>query len=1108
MHLHPLSCRAQSGNESLLAEGNWVKIKVDTTSVYRLPYATLREWGFDDPYAVTVAGYGSVERAHSLDTAPDLLPTIPVLHGEYALYFFGEGDTRIELTSSPTDDDNIPFEEHTNYYSTGSYYFVGLRQGYGSPEITTVETPTNGTPTDTIDTHYTINHKRFYDKHRYVHGLFSYSRDITATSPLDIVLDTRHNAGRATLYYSYIWQHSQSSQKTLSIDFTGGCSIVYSSTYGLNKNSDIAQRLFSRKENCVAALTVDGKTDQITASFSNPTDIFSILALSRYTFVCEKHNSNLPDNYTLRLTNLTERSVIKLKGLTDSHVIWDVTDRRNPKRLSSVPLPDGAGLVSPGPLTGHAVIHTFQPGCRIPVPQYIETMANRSVHGDTGYDMLIVTTGATYDEALRLAKAHEDIQGMKVKVVKQQDIVNEFSSGSLHPNGIRHYIRHLASDSSRPLRYVMMFGPGSWDTRHTFDKSDTEYLATYCTEDGADQCYDTKFISSDLYFGTLADKINTSLASTSTPSSISVGRVPATNADEARRYVDKCITYMTDPVKAGHFNHAIISGGIGDSGRHLEDAEGIGKIIRSHTQSATINRAHLSLFTLSNSQKILSQQLYSYLASRLGGDSRLFTFSGHSGINQISNSMHTTNRELHTSYGSLPVVYMSSCNTTPIDLSDPSIGRAMLLHNPGSIAVIGSGNEVYLNYNRNLQNKFVELFYTGDGGACIGDVFRNAVNASRSTVAQYTNNLCYNFLGDPALPRYLPSGTVTVTEVDGKVTDFPKDSIEIAALSPIQLSGTINTPDGSIDAGFSGKLYLNIYMPPHIQSTIKHTSGDPVEEFEIDEDVIYSSVANVTDGRWETLITLPDIGVFGRSRITLNAISQKRTVASGGFDRLNILSSPNYNSTDTDTIAPIINLSIDQSGAFVTSNPTLHIEIIDHESGPCLNSTGIGQLPIVMLDGVSVREASGLIHASDIATASGRYTFEDLSDGPHTLTVKARDIAGNSSSQSIDITVVSADTTARLNPSERIARSDVSFNLSHSLSTEIRSQRLVIRDIRGNTVLSHDMDTDSYSWDLTDVEGVSVADGTYKASVIIDAHPYYTVTPEIEITVVKLPAEK
>ena len=71
----PLLANASAAvDESLLSKGRWVKVHVDSTGVYRLPVDLLSEWGFSDPSRITVAGYGSVERAHTLDTAPSGLP--------------------------------------------------------------------------------------------------------------------------------------------------------------------------------------------------------------------------------------------------------------------------------------------------------------------------------------------------------------------------------------------------------------------------------------------------------------------------------------------------------------------------------------------------------------------------------------------------------------------------------------------------------------------------------------------------------------------------------------------------------------------------------------------------------------------------------------------------------------------------------------------------------------------------------------------------------------------------------------------------------------------------------------------------------------------------
>jgi len=1093
---------AAAGSSSLLSQGRWIKVHVDTTSVFRLPHDTLREWGFTNPDKVIVAGYGSVERAHTLDTAPDDLPILPVYHDKDAVYFYGEGDTRVTLSSVPGTSSQTPFTTHQNYYSSGSYYFIGERSGLSSPEITAVANKPSGDVT--VDTHYAIDHHIYRENHPPTHGLLSYSRNITAGSPRTIDLDISNHDGQGVLYYSYIWRHGETTSQSIGVSFSSDVTSVTGSPDRLTKNANLTHRLYTHKENARFVLGLADNASTFSATISNPSDIFSTLALSNYTFACRRANRVAATPYTLYFPGLPTGAAVTMHGLLPGLMVWDVTDPRTPTRLTADTSTDGTTTVHPAITTSATKLYTFLPSANIPTPEYAEEVAHQNLHSTDGADLLIVTTATTYDAALRLAAAHQQWQGMKVMVVRQSDVFNEYSSGALHPNGLRHFVKQLASSPGRPLRYLLLFGLGSWDTRATFDRSGSEYLVMYSTESTSEMCDETKFYCSDLYFGTLSDRIGTSLATMRTPATISVGRVPATDATSAEAYVDKCITYLSNPLKAGHFNHAIIAGGIGDANQHLSAAESFCDTISAHTITPTINRSHLSLFTLSNPQHVISEQMHTYLDSRLGGDSRLFNYTGHSSRGFI---LHTYNipREKSVAYGSLPVVFMSSCSTTPIDISDKSLGSTMILHNPGPIAVIGAGDEVYLSYNVVLNRRFVELFYDQEAGECLGDVFRLAVGSTGSSSSQFTNNLCYNFLGDPALPRYLPEATVNLTEINGTSVTGDESSVTVTPLTTVKLSGNITRIDGSVDTAFSGTLYINIYNAPGKRTTLRHDNTDKSIELTIDEEVLYSTAINVENGLWSTNITLPTVSSQGINRMTLNAVSTSRSIASGGNRSLSILTTDTTPST-TDTTPPAISLWLDTpgntDGAMVSSSPTLYIEITDNGSGTSLNSSTIGMMPKILLDGTNVPAASGIIHADREGVASGAYTLTNLADGPHTVTVYARDIAGNSTTETINFTVVTVDHTATLSVSAPLVREEATFTLTHSMPTEPESMRLVIRDMEGHTVLSTDAATYPYTWNLTGSDLLPVPDGTYRASVYINARPYYTATPEVTFTIV------
>ena len=72
----PLSHYADN---SVLAQGRWIKIRVDNDGLYRIPTATLRTWGFTDLSKVRVFGYGGARISDVLSETEytDDLPVAP-----------------------------------------------------------------------------------------------------------------------------------------------------------------------------------------------------------------------------------------------------------------------------------------------------------------------------------------------------------------------------------------------------------------------------------------------------------------------------------------------------------------------------------------------------------------------------------------------------------------------------------------------------------------------------------------------------------------------------------------------------------------------------------------------------------------------------------------------------------------------------------------------------------------------------------------------------------------------------------------------------------------------------------------------------------------------
>lgn len=82
--------RQDYAENSILAEGNWVKISTTDAGIYQITEDSLRAWGFTDPSKIKLFGYGGTvidELFANSDNYIDDLPQIPLWRHNNKLYF-------------------------------------------------------------------------------------------------------------------------------------------------------------------------------------------------------------------------------------------------------------------------------------------------------------------------------------------------------------------------------------------------------------------------------------------------------------------------------------------------------------------------------------------------------------------------------------------------------------------------------------------------------------------------------------------------------------------------------------------------------------------------------------------------------------------------------------------------------------------------------------------------------------------------------------------------------------------------------------------------------------------------------------------------------------
>lgn len=1113
----PSVCGALTFNKSsILAEGRWLKVRVDTTGVYRLSHKTLAKWGFADPSKVSVAGYGSVERAHSLDTAPDDLPLIPVMREKDAIYFFAEGHSRLVPNASKTNP-----EEHINRFSSDSFYFITDRADLSSPEMDsypyTVAEPEEGEEAVgpvRRTTHLSVDRRRYRAHTPQRTGVMTYSHDLNIVHPtLTETWDLSDCISTPSLTYRYIGLPSDTDKHAPTLTLGQGVSTSSGTEPAAIRGTTNGNVIYIAST--LQQIEITSHPGRLEATIANPGG-FDYLAVDHMTLRCERSNTlkTLPaiwDYY-----NVWPEEAVVATGAPSGLVVWDITVPRSPAILGLAPgSKAGTAMFNPNPRRkSSSKTIAFVPSDAIPEPEAAGEVAPQNIHALPSADMLIVAADLFYDEALRLAAAHASRQGLEVAVVRQEEVFNEFSSGAYHPNGLRRMVNMMATRTDRPLRHLLLMGFGQGLPLKHGQKLDPYKVVTVETEYIDEDRYNSKNHCGDAYFGIITDKMPERVTIPNIPVTVNVGRALLRTPAEAAAFVDKCIAYLDDPTLAGRPDEALIISGLGDGHSHITSTLAQSDAIKKRMPHATVHNGAQALFaTINQNSSPKSPKAEEYNLTRLSGSQRYVNYSGHSAYYLILGSLDISRVKSESSFNAMPVVFFSSCHTAPIDEEHESWGSYLISALRGPIAVIGSSREVYMNCNHIFNSRFTEALTDATPEMTLGDIYTKAINSTHAMAVtasareQTTNNFCYNFIGNPALPSYAPSAKAVITSVGGKKLTAGTE-LRLPALAPVKVEGIVGKADGTADASFQGTVSLQAYKPAHkavTQSTDRDDVATGQKVVTLDEDQCIDLTAPVRNGRWSLTLTpaLPDS--IGHNRISLYAVSDDGRTATGGCTDIIFADAAAGSGPASDTEAPEIAVWLDRPGSsegcITGPSPLLHVSISDN-SGIELNRSDIGRMPEITLDGTAIRGAAYSLRPDADGSLTLERELNNLADGFHEIRVSATDYAGNTAVRSFPFQVETGGLKATLKASAEIARDAVEFTLDCARA-DVRGARLVIRDARGDTVHSPENITLPYTWDLRTSSGAKAADGTYTASLLVDAGVHYTSTPEVRFTIVK-----
>lgn len=776
--------------------------------------------------------------------------------------------------------------------------------------------------------------------------------------------------------------------------------------------------------------------------------------------------------------------------------VWDVTHPERPVSISPLGTADLRFRNEASRIREHVV---FVPSS-MPLPKFVGKIANQDLHAARFPSMVIIVPEALRTEAERLAEHHRQREGLSSLVVDASQVWNEFSSGTPDPTAIRDFIKmfydRAGTDSSRRPKYLLLFGDASFDAQNRLgggpsgvpawqSPTSLDPLSTYTSDDFFALLDDDEDVNDPLRPGLL---------------DIGVGRIPAANVAEARNYVDKVIRYHSAAAMGPWRTQLSLVADDEDQNVHLNDAEFHAGTIAGIDPVWNIGKTYLDAFKQESGAGGSRYPLVNTsINSRMLSGTLIWNYSGHGGSRRLAQEA-ILDEDMVASWRNtdrLPLFITATCDFAPYDNpAERSIGEQILLGSKaGAIALMTTTRLVFAYSNRVMNNNYLKMALASrpDGTyRTLGEAVMASKNLTIQTSGDIINNRKFTLLGDPALTLGFPTARAGITTINGKLLSGFTDTLR--ALDRYLLTGEITDAGGRLMSDFNGFVYPYLYDKEQIVSTLANDPGSLAASFKVRRQPLYVGKIRVTDGKFSYSMVIPqDIDLStGLGRFSLYADDGRREAA-GYFG--NVYVGGMGNTLKNDGVGPEIKAWLNDrrfvNGGLTEENPVLIIQLRD-STGINTSGTGIGHDITVVIDG-DARNTLVLneyFEADPDSDRSGsiRFPLPTLSEGMHTILIRAWDVFNNSQEYLLECHVVKREAlkiTRVLNYPNPFT-SNTRFWFEHNRAGDELRVTLQIMTISGKIVKTFDRRlttegnrSEDIEWDGRDDFGARLGRGIY-----------------------------
>lgn len=1075
-------------SSSALANGKWAKIEVSGSGMQFISNTVLRNLGFPDPSKVNVYGYGGRMLSEQINSASiDDLPLIPSVKVANGILFFGHSNISWSLNSSQTS----VFRHNINPYSDNSYYFIS--------DVETSRPELPAYPDFTVSSLEPV--KTFTER-------IAHEQDLIAPG----------ESGRLMLGEDFRTQPSRSFQFNLP-DNVGNAKVRI--CFGAKVTNGSSSILVQANGNQLSA----SNSDKIAGVASSDTFISTSTSVKEVEDPGDKLNLNIKYSYSgalftaaldyieveypreLKLYNgelyfylsPSENSTVAVEGCSGSTVLWDVTDPVNPKSVN-FNLSGSTALFNVP--SGYHEFVAFEPAAVSRTVKPAGKVINQNIHAMEAPDMLIITPEQFSSAATRLAKLHEETDGMKVAVLTPLQIYNEFSSGVADVTAYRKLLKmwrdRSLADGSDFTRYCLLFGRPTFDNKMvTPEVKRTGYPRIPIWQSPSGYSGSTSY-STDDYIGMLADN-NSDLVMGTEQIHVAVGRFPVKSLSEANSAVAKLETYVKYPSLGVWRDNVMVIADDQDNGEHLTQAEKVINAMKGYGNGSSFiyEKLYLDSYPLSqssagNTYPLAKQRMMAKLSEGVS----FINYIGHASPREWGHEKLLTWTDIKSlSYKNIPFLYAATCEFMRWDSNEVSGAEEMWLNQEsGIIGAICPSRTVYISLNGTLNKNTAPYFFRKDSNGKalrVGEIMVSGKNATKTD----DNKLRYGLIGDPALRIQSPEYIALVESIDGVNVENNGETPVLKARSKAKVTGKITDQDGNILPDFNGTVVLQLYDAEKVIDTFGNGEKGVVSTYNDRKTRLFIGQTKVTAGSWEIEMLLPSEieNNYSPAMIAVYAYDSDGREANGLSESLYVYGFDE--NTEDDFDGPEItdfyfNTPSFTDNSSISPSSTLYATLSD-PSGINISDVGIGHKMTLELDGSTVYDDVYIYYTPAFdSNSSGTiaYPLSGIEPGEHDVKLTVWDNASNSSSASLSFSV-RADwkpSFSRLETDVNPASASVNFLIATDGSNGMTGCRIDVYDISGKKVwgddsssLSKGSTSLSIGWDLTDFAGHRVPRGIY-----------------------------